>query len=122
MQDQELLQTLKALMKTERKGQAEFLFHLAEVDIRQLYLPEGFPSLFAYCTQVLGLSESSSAKRIQVVRLSRRFPQVLELMREGKPAPKRSNPSLRLWAMRKSAANKNFIGILITYFGAFLQS
>jgi hypothetical protein len=31
----------------------ELIASLAELDARRLYLGEGFPSMFAYCTQVL---------------------------------------------------------------------
>jgi len=79
-----LLKRLKQLMMNERKVQSLFISHLAEVDRRRLYAVEGFSSLCSYCVQVLGLSESSALKRIQVARLSRKFPQVSWLLEEGK--------------------------------------
>jgi hypothetical protein len=78
--DAELLSHLKALMTLERKGHAEFLAALSEVDVRKLYLAQGYASLFSYCTKRLGLSEASAAKRTQVARCARRFPLVLELI------------------------------------------
>ena len=83
MTDAQLITALKSNMASERRSQAEFLSHLAEVDIRRLYLPE-HTSLFRFCTQVLQLSEASTSKRIQVARLSRRFPLVLLLIGEGR--------------------------------------
>ena len=83
MTDAQLIIALKSNMASERRSQAEFLAHLAEVDIRRLYLPE-HTSLFRFCTQVLQLSEASTSKRIQVARLSRRFPLVLALIGEGR--------------------------------------
>ena len=71
MQDEAVMVGLKSLMRSERKGQAQFLAHLSEVDVRKLFLKEGFGSLFKYCTGELGLSEASSSKRIQVARLCR---------------------------------------------------
>jgi hypothetical protein len=79
----ELLEALKSNIGRERRGQAQFLGYLSEVDERRLYLPE-YPSLFEFCMEVLGLSDPSSSKRIQLARLSRKFPVVLELIGEGK--------------------------------------
>jgi 5-methylcytosine-specific restriction endonuclease McrA len=78
--DEELLLKTDSLIKTERRGHAESLAALREVDVRKLYLREAYSSLFAFCTKRLGLSESSAAKRTQVARLSARFPVVLEFI------------------------------------------
>jgi hypothetical protein len=53
---------------------ADLLAHLAELDGRRLYLALGFPSLFAYCTQELGMCESSAGRRILAARVCRKFP------------------------------------------------
>ncbi len=84
LRDDELLEKLKSNVGKERAGHAECLAYLAEVENRQLHLKEGYPSLFQFCLKVLGLSEASTCKRIQVARLSRKFPHVLDLIRQGK--------------------------------------
>lgn len=68
----------------EKKIQAEFIFALAEIDIRKLYLNEGYPSLFAYVTQKLGYSEASAHKRIQLARHGSKHPELLMALEEGK--------------------------------------
>ncbi len=83
MKDTELIQALKNSMAEERKTQARFLSYLAEVDLRRLFLPE-YSSLFQFCVKELGLSEASTCKRIQVARLSRQFPEILEKIASGK--------------------------------------
>ena len=83
MKDDQLLAELKSNMSLERQGHAQCLVYLAEVETRQLFLKEGFSSLFRFCTEVLGLSESSTSKRIQVARLSKKYPLVLDLIGEG---------------------------------------
>jgi len=83
MNDTELLQALKMNMKRERKGQAEFLRYLAEVDVRQLFRPQ-YSSLFQFCVEELGLSAASTCKRTQVARLSRQYPEILEKIASGK--------------------------------------
>lgn len=56
---------------------------LAEMDMRRLYLGEGCRSLFAYCTQVLHLSEHAAYARIEAARAVRRFPVILERLSGG---------------------------------------
>jgi hypothetical protein len=58
--------------------------HLGELDARRLFLGEGFPSLFAYCTDVLHFSEDAACNRIEAARLVRRFPVVLPLLQDGR--------------------------------------
>ncbi len=83
MKDTELIQALKNSMNEERKTQAKFLSYLAEVDLRKLFLPQ-YSSLFQFCVKELGLSEASTCKRIQVARLSRQYPEILEKIAAGK--------------------------------------
>ena len=54
-----------------------------EFDRRRLYLGEGCPSLFAYCTQVLHYSEHGAFNRIEVARAAARWPQLLECLADG---------------------------------------
>jgi len=67
----------------ERQTTARLVALLAEVDSRGLYLAEGYPSMFMYCTQALRLSESAAYDRIEVARASRRLPLVLERLMDG---------------------------------------
>ena len=53
LNNDELLREVKALARRERIATARLIASLAELDARRLYLGEGFPSMFAYCTQVL---------------------------------------------------------------------
>lgn len=81
--DEELLTRLKALTQKEREATARVVAHLALVDARRLYLPEGCSSMFTYCTQVLHFSERAAYARIEVARAVRRFPLILERLAEG---------------------------------------
>ena len=58
--DEQLLAELKAAVASERRSTAQLIELLAEVDNRRLYLPEGYSSLFTYCTQCLHLSEHAA--------------------------------------------------------------
>jgi hypothetical protein len=69
-----------------REGEvtAMALARLAEYDARKLYLPDGFPSILAYCMRELWLSEDEAKKRIRVARAGHRCPGVFEALAEGR--------------------------------------
>lgn len=83
LSNQELLAQVKRLAAREREATAILIAHLAELDERRLYLAEGYSSLFAYCTQVLHLSEHAAYGRIEAARIVRRFPVILEMLEQG---------------------------------------
>jgi len=62
--NEQLLAEVKALARYERESTAQLIASLAELDARALYLAEGFPSLYAYCTQCLHFSEHAAYGRI----------------------------------------------------------
>ena len=81
--DQQLLNDLKTAAASERQATAHLTALLAEMDVRRLYLAEGYSSLFTYCTQALRLSEHAAYGRIEAARAARKFPIVLELLMQG---------------------------------------
>lgn len=81
--DRELLERTKRAAADERAATVELIELLGEVDSRRLYLPEGFSSLFSYCTQVLRFSENEAYHRIAAARAARSFPEILDRLREG---------------------------------------
>jgi hypothetical protein len=83
LSDEQLLSSVKSLAWGERKATCELIAALAEVDRRKLYLGQGYPSLFTYCTQALHLSEHAAYGRIEAVRAVHRFPVVLEHLANG---------------------------------------
>jgi len=84
MPDAALLEATTRAVEQENEATADVLALLGEVDARQLYLSEGYSSLFKYCVGGLHLSESTAYHRIQGARAARRFPVILELIKEGK--------------------------------------
>jgi HNH endonuclease len=81
--DEQLLLKVKALAAREREATAQLLASLAELDVRRLYLAEGFSSLFSYCTEGLHLSEHAAYNRIEVARATRKWPVVLQMIADG---------------------------------------
>ena len=81
--DDELLRRLSELLQKSRRVESELVAHIGEVDARRLYAREAAPSMFAYCTEVLNLSEHEAYLRIAVARASRTHPMLLEMLAEG---------------------------------------
>src|SRR6187549_2915493 len=79
----ELVAALSALLKRENDLLSDLLAHLAELDGRRLYLVLGFTSMFAYCTEALGLCKSSAYRRIAAARVCRRYPEVFARVAAG---------------------------------------
>jgi len=74
---------LKGLVARDHDLNAQLVAHLAELDTRDVFLREGYASLFVYCRDALGLSEWEAYNRIEVARATRRFPVILDMLAEG---------------------------------------
>ena len=84
LSDADLITKLRRLVANEREATTEVLRSLMEFDARRLYLGDGYPSLFAYCTQVLHYAEHAALNRIEVARAARRLPALLEHIADGR--------------------------------------
>src|SRR3954463_6836546 len=91
LDDQQLVGCIRALVAGERRATAQLIAHLAVLDTREIHLREGYPSLFAYCRDALGLTEGEAYNRIEVARAARRFPMILDLLDSG---------AVGLWTVR----------------------
>ena len=83
LSDADLDAALSRWRHDERRTTAQLVAHLAEFDARRLHLKAGFSSPFAYCTEVLGLSEHGTYNRIEAARAARRFPTILDRLHQG---------------------------------------
>lgn len=83
LSDEQLIAETRRQARDERTATSRLIRLLAEVDARRLYLRDACPSLFIWCTQVLHLSEAAAYNRIEVARLGRRFPAVLDALDQG---------------------------------------
>ena len=70
--------------RNESSAMAMAIAHVGEIDARQSYRDEGYPSLLAFCEQVLELSEAAALRRIRVARLAREFPAIFGALATGK--------------------------------------
>jgi len=80
----ELTEELLRLARSGRDTTVCLVTHLAEFEARELHLAAGFPSLFAYCTEILRLSEHEAYHRILAARTVRKHPRILVMLREGR--------------------------------------
>jgi hypothetical protein len=105
LSDAELLATVRRLALTERHATAPLVRSLMELDVRRLYLGEGYSSLFTYCTQALHLAEGAAYNRIEAARAARRFPAVLTALEEGSV----TLTTVRLLAPHLTADNHHYV-------------
>jgi hypothetical protein len=82
--DSALLRNAAEHHKRERTALAEFLADIAEIDSRRLYVPAGYPSMFAFCMGEYGLSEDAAYKRIQAARKAREIPSIFQAVADGR--------------------------------------
>lgn len=82
--DDELLRRLAALLRQSRGAEADLVAHIGEVDARRLYAREASPSMFAWCTERLHLSEAEAYLRIAAARASREHPMLLAMLADGR--------------------------------------
>jgi len=83
LSDARLVAELERLLRSTRVLSAELVAHLAEVEERRLHLKAGVSSLFMYCVGRHGMSEDEACRRIEVTRLGRRFPAILDMLTSG---------------------------------------
>lgn len=106
LSDAELINQVETLVARERGATALLIAHLAELDTRDVFLREGYASLFAYCREALGLSDHEALDRIEAARAARRFPVIVEMLTVG---------SVNLTAVRLLAPHltpANHLGVL----------
>jgi len=81
--DEELLRGASQLVARANELTGDVLAHLVEVEARMLYAELGFPNLFSYCVESLGLSEGAAGRRCRAAGVCRRFPEAFELVATG---------------------------------------
>ncbi|HEY3122066.1 MAG TPA: hypothetical protein VGL15_15680, partial [Vicinamibacteria bacterium] len=79
----ELMADMNRHARSERENVACLIADIAEFDARDGHLAAGYSSLYLYCREVLKLTEFEAYLRIEVARLARRFPIILEKLAEG---------------------------------------
>ena len=84
LKDSCVLSEIKLAVQTEKKATARVLAYLCEVDIRQLWLKEGYSSLRDFCMRYLNYSEGEADRRIQACRLTSKVEEIRPLLEQNK--------------------------------------
>ncbi len=84
MTDKALIDRIAELADCERASQVDLLRHLGELAERKLFLGMGYSSMWDYCRRALKFSESVSQQRILVARATRRHPELLAMLADGR--------------------------------------
>ena len=82
--DDVLLRRLSEILKESRRVEVQLVAHIGEVDRRRLYADKAARSMFVYCTETLHLSEAEAYLRIGVARASRKHPELLPMLEDGR--------------------------------------
>jgi hypothetical protein len=84
MSNHELTQSIKKVFHNERHLQADFILLLSEILTRRLHIQMGYSSLMVYCVSYFGLTEFSAYKRMQIARVAKKYPDLVEAIRARK--------------------------------------
>src|SRR4051794_9845813 len=83
MTNAEVKQRLFELVREERSLTKELLILIGIAEERNLFLEEGYPSLFEWLVYGFGYSEPAAYRRIEAARLVRTVPSAIEKIEEG---------------------------------------
>jgi 5-methylcytosine-specific restriction endonuclease McrA len=83
LSNNDLLNQLNKLVKQEHNLTCEILLHIIEVENRGIHRGLGYSSLFMYCTEGLGYSESSAQRRICAARAIRKCTKAYDYLVTG---------------------------------------
>ena len=84
LSDDQVLANLGSVIGSRRKITAQLVAYLGEVEARRLHLREACASMYEFCCRKLELSEGSAHRHIAAARIARKYPMVLDLLREGR--------------------------------------
>jgi hypothetical protein len=82
--DGALIHEWRTSVSNDRTATARLLALLGEVMARKLYVPAGYPSMFAWCVAEFHMSEDVACKRIRTARAARRFPVIFAAIADGR--------------------------------------
>src|SRR5262245_62789715 len=72
--DDALLRGFARPADDERGSLAEVLADIVEVEKRKLYMPAGYPSMLAYCTDERRFTRDAARRRVNATPVTAKFP------------------------------------------------
>jgi hypothetical protein len=82
--DASLMSAAVARLAQGRGVEADHLADIAAIEKRRLYLPAGYPSMFAFCLKEWNLCEQAAYFRIRAARAARKFPAIFDAVADGR--------------------------------------
>ena len=79
-----LIERFTVLLSQTRDHLTELLVCMGEIEARCLFVGAGYSSMHAYCADVFHLSDDEAFKRIRAARLSRKHPEILAAITDGR--------------------------------------
>ena len=79
----DIIASTQNLVRAERELIADLIRHLMVIEARKIHELEGYSSLYAYCTQALGLSHNKACKRVAAAKIALFFPELLDRIEKG---------------------------------------
>ncbi len=83
LKNREIINKVQGLVGKQRECMSLLIYHLIELDKRQLHLSLGYSGLFAYLSKNLKFSEGSAWRYTQAVKVGIILPEVINLLKEG---------------------------------------
>ncbi len=84
LSDEGLLGRVGELVDLERRTTANLVVSLAEVEVRELHLRDGSPSLFTWCRERWGFGEDKAYNYVKAVEWVRRWPEMGAMLADGR--------------------------------------
>src|SRR5688572_19906781 len=81
--DTDLLAMSKSYSVREKEVLLIVLRHIADVELRELYLSEGYHSMYSYLIIELGYSENGASRRLRGARLINLYPETFDMIKDG---------------------------------------
>lgn len=80
----QLLHETNRFHQQERWATVQLLVRLAAVDLRELYVPVGYATMWDYCVGELHMSEEGISRRLWAARKCRDFPVLFDALADGR--------------------------------------
>lgn len=82
--DDELVSLIEADLRDGDRVLASVLARLIQVEDRSVHLRQGYKSMFDFCTRRPRLSAGAAQRRLVAARLAKRYPRLLNAIRDGR--------------------------------------
>src|SRR5262245_6343231 len=83
LSNEELLTSFRARVRNANANEASIVVHLIEIEERRIFADSACSSMWVYCVEREGFSESQAFTRLAAAEVIRSFPLALEYLQRG---------------------------------------